>query len=186
MAKDKHQDQPQIDIEVETHTESHVSSGSVNDERVEEITNDLKRVQAEFINYKRRVEEEKREVLEFAKTKVVREFLSVRDTFDQEAAHRPADVDPKWAASIDAVRAQFDAVLTSLGVERFDSLGQPFDPRRHNAVMMEDGEGEHEVVTDELQPGYQIGDTVLRPAMVKVGYNDEMPSQENTADKARQ
>jgi molecular chaperone GrpE len=173
MAKDKQKDQSQTDIHVKTHTESHVSSGGVNDDRIQELTADLQRIQAEFINYKRRVEDEKREVLEFAKTKVVREFLSVRDTFDQEAAHRPADVDAKWAASIDAVRAQFDAVLKNLGVERFDSVGQPFDPRHHHAVMMEDGDGEHEVVIEELQPGYQIGDTVLRPAVVKVGHSDD-------------
>ena len=166
MAK-KHDDHTEIHIE--NHVESQTTSGDV-DARVEELTNDLKRIQAEFVNYKRRVEDEKREVLEFAKTKVVREFLTIRDTFDQEAAHRPADVDAKWAASIDAIRAQLDAVFKNLGVERFESVGQPFDPRRHNAVMMEEGEGDQEVVLDELQPGYVMGDVVLRPAMVKAGY----------------
>src|ERR1700756_3413653 len=86
--------------------------------QIEELTNDLKRVQAEFVNFKRRAEDEKSELLDFAKSRVVREFLSVRDTFDQEAAHRPKDVDAKWAASIDAIRNQFDAVLKNLGVER--------------------------------------------------------------------
>ncbi len=156
MAKDKHQDQPEAV-----------------DERVEELTADLQRVQAEFLNYKRRAEEEKAGVIDFAKTKVVREFLTVRDAFDQEAAHRPKDVDPKWAAAIDAIRAQFDTVFKNLGVERFESAGQPFDPHRHNAVMMDDSEGEHEIVTEELQPGYQQGETVLRPALVKVGRTNE-------------
>jgi molecular chaperone GrpE len=93
----------------------------------------------------------------------------VRDSFDQEQAHRPAEADPNWAKSIDAIRTQFDQVLASLGVERFESKGQPFDPHRHEALAMEDGEGEHEVVVEELQPGYMLGDTVLRHAMVKVG-----------------
>jgi molecular chaperone GrpE len=159
------------EVYVETHNQSEAQAG--NDEtRIEELTNDLKRIQAEFLNYKRRTEDEKREVLEFAQTKVVRDFLSVRDTFDQEAAHRPADVDAKWAASIDAIRAQLDAVFKNLGVERFESVGQPFDPRRHNAVMMEEGDGEHEIVLEELQPGYAKGDVVLRPAMVKAGYGN--------------
>ena len=166
MTKKDHSKDNHTEIHVEAHAESHVSGG---DERVEELTRDLQRVQAEFVNYKRRAEEEKAGITDYAKAKVVREFLTVRDTFDQEAAHRPAEVDPKWAASIDAIRAQFDAVLKNLGVERFDSLGQPFDPHRHNAVMMEDGEGEHEVVVEELQAGYQLGETILRPAMVKVG-----------------
>jgi molecular chaperone GrpE len=171
MAKKDDTKREHTEIHVEAHAESHVSGG---DARVEELTRDLQRVQAEFINYKRRAEAEKAGVIDFAKAKVAREFLTVRDAFDQEAAHRPAGVDAKWAASIDAVRAQFDAVLKNLGVERFDSLGQPFDPHRHNAVMMEDGEGEHEVVIDELQPGYQMGDMVLRPAMVKVGRRDHL------------
>jgi molecular chaperone GrpE len=142
--------------------------------QVDELTADLQRVQAEFLNFKRRTEDEKKDLLDFAKSRVTREFLSVRDTLDQEKAHRPADVDAKWAASIDAVGKQFDAVLKNLGVERFDSAGVAFDPKRHDAIMMEDGEGEHEVVTEELQPGYQLGDTVLRHAMVKVGRSNEV------------
>ncbi len=137
--------------------------------KLDELTADLQRVQAEFVNYKRRSDEEKAEVMNFAKAKIAREFLTVRDTLDQELAHRPKDVDATWAASIDAIRNQFDAVLKNLGVERFESVGQPFDHHRHDAVMMEDGEGTEEVVTEELQPGYQMGETVLRHAMVKVG-----------------
>jgi molecular chaperone GrpE len=139
------------------------------DAQLAELTADLQRVQAEFINFKRRAEEEKAELLGFAAARVAREFLAVRDTFDREAASRPASVDAQWAASIDAIRTQFDAALKAVGVERFESKGQPFDPRRHEAVVMEDGEGDQEVVTEELQPGYVLGETVLRPAMVKVG-----------------
>ncbi|MDF2460704.1 MAG: grpE [Candidatus Saccharibacteria bacterium] len=168
MAK-KHDDQHQskTEVHVETHTESHAESGT--DDRVAELTADLQRVQAEFVNYRRRAEAEKAEVLDFAKTRVVREFLKVRDSFDAEQAHRPEHADPAWAKTIDAIRTQFDQVLTTLGVERFESKGQPFDPHRHEALAMEDGEGDHEVVVEELQPGYKMGDTILRHAMVKVG-----------------
>ena len=142
------------EVHVETHTESHVSAGSDDVQgRIDELTADLQRVQAEFVNYRRRAESEKAEVLDFAKARIVRDFLSVRDSFDQEQAHR----------------TQFDQVLGGLGVTRFESAGQPFDPHLHNAVAMEDGEGEQEVVVEELQPGYKLGDTVLRHAMVRVG-----------------
>ncbi len=134
--------------------------------RVDELTADLQRVQAEFINYKRRADDEKAELLDFAKARIAREFLAVRDSFDHELAHRPASVDPAWAASVDAIRAQFDQTLASLGIERFESVGQPFDPHRHEAVA-QDGEGD--TVTAELQPGYAMGTTILRPAMVRVG-----------------
>ena len=157
------------EVKVESHSESTVSAGAVSadpDERVNELTADLQRVQAEFQNYKRRTEGEKTEVFDFAKNRVVREFLATRDSFDQELLHRPTAADPNWAASIDAIRAQFDKVLANLGVERFDSVGQPFDPHLHEAISMDGGD---EVVIDELQPGYKLGPAVLRHAIVKVG-----------------
>lgn len=161
------------EVHVETHSETHARAGGAVanlQDRINELTDDLKRVQAEFVNYRRRADAEKAEVIDFAKTRVVRDFLTVRDSFDHELAHRPKDADPAWAKSIDAIRAQFDQVLNQLGVERFESKGQPFDPHLHNAVAMEDdGEGDREVVVEELQPGYKLGDTVLRHAMVKVG-----------------
>ena len=164
------------EVNVETHSEQTVNgetktsdmsvSSAGGDERVVELTADLQRVQAEFQNYKRRTDGEKSEVFDFAKAKVVREFLATRDSFDQELAHRPTDIDPKWASSIDAIRAQFDKSLSILGAGRFESVGQPFDPHLHEAVSMDGGD---EVVTEELQAGYKLGDTILRHAMVKVG-----------------
>lgn len=146
-------------------------------EQVAELTADLQRLQAEFVNYKRRAETERGEVLEFAKNRVVREFLNVRDSFDGELTHRPADVDPKWASSIDSIRAQFDQVLKTLNVERFESQGHAFDPKLHDAVMMDEGDGKFEVVAEELQPGYRISEAIIRHAMVKVGRADEVKSE---------
>ena len=164
----------QTSVHIDSISEAHATSSTNElDGRLDDLTQDLKRVQAEFLNYKRRAEQERGEASELAKTRVVREFLSVRDSFDQELLHRPSDVDAKWAASIDSIRGQFDKALKSLSVERFESVGQKFDPHRHEAIAVEDGEGQHEVVTDELQAGYQLGATVLRHAMVKVGHSDE-------------
>lgn len=161
-------DEQHTEVHVETHTQSSAQGGQAagTDDQVAELTADLQRLQAEFLNYKRRAEAERADLLDFAKAGVVRQFLTVRDTFDAEAAHRPAGTDPKWAASIDAIRGQFDAVLKQLGVERFESVGLPFDPHRHEAVAS-DGAGD--TVAEELSPGYKLGDTVLRHAMVKVG-----------------
>lgn len=145
------------------------------DPRIEELTNDLQRIQADFVNFKRRAELEKAELLDFAKSRVVRDFLSVRDNFDRELTNRPEGIDTAWAASIDSIRISFDTVLKNLGVERFESAGQPFDPHMHDAIVMEEGEGTHEVVTEEMQSGYKLGDTVLRHAIVKVGRTDNDP-----------
>lgn len=149
------------------------------DPKIEELTSDLQRIQADFQNYKRRAEQEKGELLDFAKSRVVRDFLVVRDNFDRELANRPSDVNgTPWAGSIDSIRTSFDTVLKNLGVKRFESAGQPFDPHMHDAIVMEEGEGTHEVVTEEMQPGYKLGENVLRHAIVKVGHTDEDPQGE--------
>jgi molecular chaperone GrpE len=164
-------DAPQNDTpEVET-----VSTAPAADDRVAELTSDLQRLQAEFINFKRRAEDERSELTAAATRRVLRELLPVRDNFDRELAGRPAGVDAAWAASIDAIRNQFDQSLRALGVGRFNSVGSVFDPNRHEAVADAGGEGEFEVVANELQAGYLQGDRVLRPAMVRVAHTDESP-----------
>ena len=140
--------------------------------KFDELTADMQRVQADFVNYKRRAEAEKAELLDFAKGRVIRDFLAVRDNFDRELASRPPGVDGDWAKSIDQIRTGFDSVLRVLGAERFDSVGQGFDPHLHEAITMDESEGTEAVVTDELQAGYKLGDRVLRHAMVRVGYKE--------------
>lgn len=181
--------QSQTEVHVETSSTQSASAAAQaipsDDERVQELTTDLQRLQAEFINYKRRAEAERAEVLDFAKNRIVREFLAVRDSFDQEQAHRPATADAAWAKSIDAIRLQFDQVLKALGVERFESKGQPFDPHYHEAIAMDGGEGDQEVVSEELQAGYKLGDTILRHAMVKVGKTAAGPTPEAGATEVK-
>jgi len=139
-------------------------------ERIDELTNDLQRLQAEFINYKRREDEAKAELLSMAKRQVIMEVLPVLDNVERALAHRPAELsDNAWAGGVEQVGSQALATLAKLGVEKIQSVGQPFDHNLHEAVATEDGEGDTEVVVEELQPGYKIGDQVIRHAMVKVG-----------------
>ncbi|HSX48495.1 MAG TPA: nucleotide exchange factor GrpE, partial [Candidatus Nanoarchaeia archaeon] len=80
----------------------------------------------------------------------------------------PADLaDNAWAKGVEQVAKQSQDILKSLGVEKIESVGQPFDHNLHEAVAV-DGDGDDEVVAEELQPGYQMGDKVIRHAMVKV------------------
>jgi len=69
---------------------------------------------------------------------------------------------------VQGVVKQFEKTLADLGVERIATVGQPFDPRYHEAISMEDGDGTMEVVSEELQAGYKLGDEVIRHAMVRV------------------
>jgi molecular chaperone GrpE len=141
-------------------------------ERVDELTGDLQRLQAEFQNYKRREESAKGELLEMAKREVVMLLLPMLDNIDRALAHRPAELnDNAWANGVEAVAKQSQETLKKMGVEKIQiTAGKTeFDHNLHEAISMEDGEGEQEVVTEELQPGYKMGELVLRHAMVKVG-----------------
>ncbi len=121
------------------HADEHIEDDAVGDAeelaqvraKLAEVTGDLQRVQAEFVNFRRRAEAERGEIYKLAQAKIARDFLPVRDSFDREEATRPQDVDEAWAKSIDSVRGQFDQVLGRLGVERFESLGHRFDPHLH-------------------------------------------------------
>lgn len=138
--------------------------------RVDELTADLQRLQAEFINYKRREGEAKGEVMDMAKRHVIMDVLPLLDNIDRALAHRPEELkDNAWAGGVQQVAKQASDTLARLGVTRVESLGQPFDHNLHEAIGVEEGEGEQEVVIEELQPGYKMGERVIRHAMVKVG-----------------
>jgi molecular chaperone GrpE len=137
--------------------------------KVEELTTDLQRLQAEFLNYKRREAEAKAGLLEMARRDIVMQLLPVLDNIDRALTHRPAELaDNAWAGGVEQVGKQALETLKKFGVERIESVGQPFDHNLHEAITYEEGEGDTEVVTEELQPGYKMGETVIRHAMVKV------------------
>jgi len=73
-----------------------------------------------------------------------------------------------YVKGVQGVIKQFETCFKQLGVERIKTIGEHFDPHLHEAVHVDDGDGEHEVITEELQPGYKIGDEVIRHAIVKV------------------
>jgi molecular chaperone GrpE len=125
----------------------------------------LLRLQAEFDNYRKRVERQQRDVIDRAATALVKSLLPVLDTADLALAHGGGE-DVKQVAG-----ALFD-VLAKEGLERVFPEGQPFDPEHHDAVAHEPAEGEgapeQPEVSDVLRAGYRWKGRVLRPAMVKV------------------
>ena len=140
------------------------------EKRIAELTHDAQRVQAEFINYKRREADAKAELIDYATQRVVTELLPLLDNIERALTHMPPELsDNPWAAGVEQVGAKAADALRVLGVERIHTAGQPFDHNLHEAISMEEGDGEQEVVIEELQPGYKMGDKVIRHAMVKVG-----------------
>lgn len=138
--------------------------------KVTELTADLQRAQADFANFKRRTEEDKLRSTRFGRESAVMALLPVVDNFERSFSHIPKELEQnEWIIGIKAVAKQLTDGLKGLGVEKIKSVGERFDPHLHEAVSLEDGNGQREVVVEELQAGYAMDGEVIRHAMVKVG-----------------
>ncbi|MCQ2451369.1 MAG: nucleotide exchange factor GrpE [Clostridia bacterium] len=127
----------------------------------------LTRTAAEFDNFKKRTEREKSGIAEFAKADVIKKLLPIMDNIERANA---ADKDsPDYIKGIEMIVKQFTSLSETLGIEEIGSEGEKFDPNFHEAVMHIEDEnfGENEIAL-VLQKGFKLGDTVIRPAMVKV------------------
>jgi molecular chaperone GrpE len=130
----------------------------------------LRRVQAEFENYRKRVIKEQTALVDRATEGLVDQLLPVLDSF--ELALRNLDTaggedGENVRKGVELVYAELFGVLEKAGLARVEAEGKPFDPNVHEAVMQEEGEGDP-VVADVLRTGYTLKGRVLRPAMVKV------------------
>lgn len=151
------------------------------EQKIGELTEALQRERADAENLRRRTDMEKSRLGEFYKAMVVQELLPALDNLERAFKHTPKDIkDHEYVKGIQGVMKQFEQSFAGLGVKRIKTVGEHFDPRLHEAVSMEDpstGSGRAgdmvEVVCEELQPGYKIGDEVIRHAMVKVKMEDK-------------
>ncbi len=126
------------------------------------------RAQADFINYKRRLEMDRDEALRYAQFNLLQEILPVLDDFERAGKAIPAGYSEQpWVEGVISIQRKFSAVLESQGVKEIKALGEQFDPCRHEAVMQVPGpEG---MVVQELQKGYMLHDRILRASRVAVG-----------------
>ena len=129
----------------------------------------LRRLQAEFDNYRKRVQREQSQVMELAAEPVVRRLLEVIDDFELALMHGTEKPDyDRFLHGVELVYAKLLDSLKGEGLERIDAQGAPFDPELHEALL-QTGEGDGEpVVADVLRPGYTLRGRVIRPAGVRV------------------
>ena len=134
------------------------------DKRVAELTTDLQRLQAEYVNYKKRVDRDRELVSQNATYKVLAPIVEVLDTIDRAREHGEVD------GGFKAVADQLEKIVTNLGLKKFGEPGDVFDPNRHEALshMGTDPEVEETSVKLVAKAGYMIGDRVVRAAQVLV------------------
>lgn len=129
----------------------------------------LLRERADASNVRRRADEDRIKHGSFYKASLVKELLPILDNFERALKSIPADIkDHDYVKGVQGVVKQFEQVLEKIGVERIKTVGEKFDPHLHEAIAMEEGEGTNEIVSEELQAGFKVGDEVIRHAMVRV------------------
>ncbi|MEH7461270.1 nucleotide exchange factor GrpE [Bacillus thuringiensis] len=128
------------------------------------------RLQADFENYKRRVQLEKQAAEKYRSQSLVSDILPALDNFERAMQVEANDEQMKsLLQGMEMVYRQLQEALTKEGVEAIEAVGNQFDPHEHQAVMqVEDSEFESNAVVEEFQKGYKLKDRVIRPSMVKV------------------
>ena len=135
----------------------------------DEIRDRLLRKTAEFDNYRKRVDKERRELSEWAAAEVLTDLVAILDDFDRAlAADAPAEAQP-YLAGVELIHRQLGELLRKRGVTAIETLGTDFDPHLHQAVAYEETPGAREgEVVGEMRKGYRLGERLLRPALVRV------------------
>lgn len=137
--------------------------------KIVELTEALQRERADVINVRRRHDEQTASLKNIVKANVVRDLLPVIDNFERALKHVPEELKGNdYIKGVRGVVKQFEKTLEDIGVDRIKTVGEVFDPVLHEAVSMEEGNGIIEVVGEELQAGYKLGDEIIRHAMVRV------------------
>lgn len=141
-------------------------------QKAEEYLSSWQRVQADFINYKRRTEQEKQELGKYANATLFCEILPVLDDLELALSHVPEEHEKSdWVEGVRLVERKFKNILEKQGVKPVCALGMDFDPALHEAMRQDKGpEG---TVLSELQKGYTLHDRLLRPSRVIVGSGEE-------------
>jgi molecular chaperone GrpE len=156
--------------EAEAAVESDLSQLSQLEGERAELLDTLRRVQADFENYRKRVLREQTALVERATERLVEDLLPVLDSFDGALGSLATADSPeaeKVRDGVIGIRSQLVSVLEKSGLERIDATGAAFDPNEHEAVLQDDGDGDPHV-GEVMRTGYRLKGRVLRPAMVRV------------------
>jgi molecular chaperone GrpE len=140
------------------------------------LYNQLLRRQAEFENYRKRMDRERGDTYQRARAEVLMEFLPVVDNLERALSSLESSQGDAEALhhGVELIHKQFRDALGKFGLEAVDSVGQRFDPHLHEAVTTEPtSEHEENTILEEFQRGYKMGDKLLRPAKVKVASTPE-------------
>ena len=152
-------------------------------QKADDYLDSWKRAQADFVNYKRRAEQERMEIGKYANSELILSLLPVLDDFERAfESIPPRSAKTPWVDGVRLVERKLRATLAAQGLSTIKAEGETFDPNQHEAVMH--GKGEDGKVVMEMQKGYKLFDKILRPSKVAVGNGEplEEPKEEEKKD----
>ena len=133
---------------------------NLQNDKIVELTADLQRTRADFENYRKQMDLQKAQAAEFAREETIKKVLPLLDDFERAIAATPG---------LEPLAKNLEKTTKELGLEKINSnVDTEFNPDYHDAVMMEGGDGNKEVIAESLRSGYIYNGAVIRPAMVKV------------------
>ena len=135
-------------------------------QKIDELTDTLKRLQAEFENYKKWNAREKTEFAKYANADFIAQMLPVLDSF--EIALKNTNDKDKFIEGIKIIYAQFHSIMEAEGLKPIKAAGEKFDPYKHEVLMKEESDKPDDTILEEFQKGYMLNDKVLRHSKVKV------------------
>jgi len=133
-----------------------------------DLLEQLQRVKADFLNTRKRLEEQQQSAIARSEDRFVAALLPLADSFTMARKDTAAweAIDEAWRKGVEGIQAQLERILTEHGVKAINPLGEPFDPTRHEAVGTTASDSDAETVVEVVQLGYERNGTVLRPAKV--------------------
>jgi molecular chaperone GrpE len=141
-------------------------------EQADENLRNWQRAAADFSNYKRRTDDERKAADQFANALLLARLLAVLDDFDRALDNVPEDAHESWVEGVQLVERKLRGMLEAEGVTPIEAIGQPFDPNLHEAVVHQDTtDAPDNTVIGEVQKGYLLHGRVLRPSLVQVANN---------------
>ncbi|MDI6703753.1 MAG: nucleotide exchange factor GrpE [bacterium] len=173
MSKEKAEDLSKKKAERTTISKKRLQELKDREKEASEYLDHLKRLKADFENYRKRADKERLELLRYANEELVRDLLPVLDGFNRALNHKEVDFSV-FFDGISLIKRQFLSVLEKRGVKEIHSIGDNFNPVFHEAVMQKEVEDkEDDVVLEEVEKGYMLHEKVIRPAKVIVSKRKE-------------
>ena len=132
---------------------------------------------ADLENFKKRARQQQMDTIQHASADLISRLLPALDDLHTALDHKPAGVDESWVKGLELSVRKLEEALGAHGLEPIQAVGTPFDPKLHEAIGYEESaEHPEDTVTSELRRGYRIRDRVVRPALVKLARQPELPA----------